>query len=375
MLQTPQYLSPGDSAPAFMGKDQAGNDCILYGMAGTPVMLLFFPNIHIEKYRELLIAMTARYAAFTQAGAEIMAITLNTHDEMVAFATQHMIPFPLLSVTQLVSRQGKELHVLREYNIIQPAITDTGKWHFIPTIMLIDYNSRIRKYYSLAMSFPTVDGLLADINSLMPRRETRVVHSQAPVLFIDNVLSNEECQTLIHVWDEQGNVDSGSMKTIDGKTVGVYNYDTKIRRDHFIKDTALLQSLDVIMRRRIFPQIKKAFNFECTRREDYKIACYDAGRGGYFRKHRDNTTAGTAHRIWAMSLNLNADAYEGGYVRFPEYSDYCYKPHTGSALIFSGSMMHEATDVYNGKRFVLLQFFYGEAQARVRRENSHLLVG
>jgi predicted 2-oxoglutarate/Fe(II)-dependent dioxygenase YbiX len=67
-----------------------------------------------------------------------------------------------------------------------------------------------------------------------------------------------------------------------------------------------------------------------------------------------------------MSLNLNVGEYEGGYLRFPEYAPHLYKPDTGSAIIFSGSLMHEATPVTSGIRFVLLNFFYGDKDAESR---------
>jgi predicted 2-oxoglutarate/Fe(II)-dependent dioxygenase YbiX len=68
-----------------------------------------------------------------------------------------------------------------------------------------------------------------------------------------------------------------------------------------------------------------------------------------------------------MSLLLNDD-YEGGYLRFPEYGLHRYRTKAGGACIFSCSLLHEATDVTAGLRFVLLSFFYGEAEAKMREE-------
>jgi predicted 2-oxoglutarate/Fe(II)-dependent dioxygenase YbiX len=113
--------------------------------------------------------------------------------------------------------------------------------------------------------------------------------------------------------------------------------------------------------------MRTAFNYEVSRFEDFRIACYDSARGGYFRPHRDNTTEGTAHRRFAMSLLLNDD-YEGGTLRFPEYGLHEYRPDAGSAVVFSCSLLHEATDVTRGQRFVLLSFFYGEKEAKIREE-------
>src|SRR6185436_11747663 len=82
--------------------------------------------------------------------------------------------------------------------------------------------------------------------------------------------------------------------------------------------------------------------------------------------HRDNTTAATAHRRWAMSLNLNAEEHDGGYLKFPEFGQHLYRPATGEAIIFGCPLLHEAMDITRGRRFVLLNFFYGEAEAGIR---------
>lgn len=370
-----KVLMAGDIAPPFIGIDQHGENCILWGFAGQPVVVFFYPGIAVPGCEQLLLNFAKLHEAFSKAGCKVIAIGLDNIDVTKHIASLYSIAYPMLSAQNLQGRNAEGNGIIKQYGATKQSTQQQDKIEFAPYSFMIDENSRIRKISPITDITLHPQEVLRDLQTLLPPRESREVSSQAPVLFIDNVLTTEECAYLIHVWDTQGNVDSGSMRTIEGKTVGVYNYDTKIRRDHFISDPALLTHLDMIMRRRIFPQIQKAFHFSCTRREEYKIACYDSERGGYFRRHRDNTTAATAHRIWAMSLNLNSDQYEGGHLKFPEFSDYHYKPKTGSALIFSGSMMHEATDVSNGKRFVLLQFFYGDKEAEIRDKNRHLLVG
>jgi predicted 2-oxoglutarate/Fe(II)-dependent dioxygenase YbiX len=113
------------------------------------------------------------------------------------------------------------------------------------------------------------------------------------------------------------------------------------------------------------PEVRKAFAFRATRFEGFKIACYDASTGGFFRAHRDNLTLSTAHRVFALTLNLN-DAYEGGQLRFPEYGNQLYRPDAGAALVFSCAHLHEVRDVTAGRRFVLLSFLYGDPAAMPR---------
>ncbi|MDO9525444.1 MAG: 2OG-Fe(II) oxygenase [Gemmobacter sp.] len=103
--------------------------------------------------------------------------------------------------------------------------------------------------------------------------------------------------------------------------------------------------------------------------ERYLVGCYDATEGGHFRPHRDNTTLGTAHRRWAVSINLNDD-FDGGEVSFPEYSSRGYKAPRGGAVIFSCSALHAVSRVTRGKRYAFLPFLYDDAAAAIREANA-----
>jgi predicted 2-oxoglutarate/Fe(II)-dependent dioxygenase YbiX len=103
------------------------------------------------------------------------------------------------------------------------------------------------------------------------------------------------------------------------------------------------------------------------------VACYDAAEGAHFRAHRDNTAKGTAHRRFAVSINLN-DGYDGGELWFPEFGPRRYRPPAGGAVVFSFSLLHEATRVTRGVRYATLPFLYDDAAARVRERNSAFLA-
>ena len=125
--------------------------------------------------------------------------------------------------------------------------------------------------------------------------------------------------------------------------------------------------------RRLVPEIHKVFQFQVTRLERYIIACYGADPGGYFRPHRDNTTKGTAHRRFAVTINLNAEEYEGCDLRFPEFGSTVYRAPTGGAVVFSCSLLHEATPMRRGTRYAFLPFLYDDAAARLREDNIQYL--
>jgi predicted 2-oxoglutarate/Fe(II)-dependent dioxygenase YbiX len=113
--------------------------------------------------------------------------------------------------------------------------------------------------------------------------------------------------------------------------------------------------------------VNKAFCYGSFQFDRVLIACYDAERGDYFRRHRDNSTPATAHRRFALTLNLNSDEYDGGELVFPEYGDYRYKPPTGAAVVFSCSLLHEALPVTRGQRFALLSFLRDLDQTSANR--------
>jgi predicted 2-oxoglutarate/Fe(II)-dependent dioxygenase YbiX len=165
------------------------------------------------------------------------------------------------------------------------------------------------------------------------------------------------------------------MRQEGGRTVGRIDPNFKRRRDYLITDEALQQDLVRRLRTRLAPQIAKAFQFQATRIERWLVACYDAETGGFFLPHRDNTTSGTAHRKFACTINLNAEDYEGGELRFPEFGSRSYRASTGGAVVFSCAVLHEAMPVTRGRRYAFLPFLYDEQGAAIRRRNAGTIVG
>ena len=192
---------------------------------------------------------------------------------------------------------------------------------------------------------------------------------QAPILLVPRIFEPELCRRLIDHYEQKGGVDSGFMRDVNGKTVGLLDYSHKRRSDCDIEDEALRRSCMIRMHSRLAPEIKKAFQFNATRIERYIVACYDATTSDHFRAHRDNTTKRTAHRRFAVSLILNTGEFEGGNVRFPEYGPALYSAPAGGAVVFSCSLLHEVTPVTKGKRFVFLPFLSEVAAAKVREKN------
>src|SRR5262249_57679891 len=122
-------------------------------------------------------------------------------------------------------------------------------------------------------------------------------------------------------------------------TLHIQDHRHKRRRDYVITDLGVIAEARRQIARRVLPEVLKAYQFKATRMERYIVSCYRAEDGGHFVAHRDNTTKGTAHRRFAISVNLNAD-FDGGELGFPEYGPKAFKPAPGGAVVFSCSLLH-----------------------------------
>jgi len=196
---------------------------------------------------------------------------------------------------------------------------------------------------------------------------------QAPVLILPNVLEWGLCRKLIELYDQHGGHESGFMREVDGKTVLRADPAHKRRKDYIITDQELIRQLQIRMRRRVVPEILKVHQFNATRMERYIVSCYAAEDGGHFQPHRDNTTKGTAHRRFAVSINLNED-FDGGEIGFPEYGPRRFKIATGGAVVFSCSLMHAVSTVTRGRRYAFLPFLYDDEAAKIREANNPYLA-
>ncbi|MGB3409284.1 MAG: 2OG-Fe(II) oxygenase, partial [Jannaschia sp.] len=237
-----------------------------------------------------------------------------------------------------------------------------------PTLRVID---------AFAFDDAVADGgagrVVACLRDLPPPARFAGPELQAPILYLPRVFEPELCRQLIDLYDAHGGEISGFMRAIDGKTVGIHDASHKVRRDVLLEDPALLATLQSRFLRRIVPEITKVHQYVVTRMERYLVACYDAAEGGHFAAHRDNTTPGTAHRRFAVSVNLNED-FEGGEVSFPEYGPRGFKAPAGGAVVFSCSLLHRVSRVSSGKRYAFLPFLYDDAAAQLREANRASLA-
>jgi predicted 2-oxoglutarate/Fe(II)-dependent dioxygenase YbiX/peroxiredoxin len=349
----PQPLLPGEPAPWFRVPALSGSPSYVFDTAaGRPILLLFFGLASQKQSADALALVQARRALFDDDHACFFGITVDPAD----------------AETGRIAQQLPGIRFFLDYDRAVSRLygADLGDGRYRPHWLLLDRTLRV------AGTFP-IDAGAAALAALEAAAKAPPLPSFAPVLVVPNIFEPELCRHLIALYEKNGGEESGFMREVDGKTVMLTDPNHKKRRDYLIEDMKLQGQLALRVRRRLNPMIARAFQFEPTRMERYIVACYDAEKGGHFRPHRDNTTRGTAHRRFAVSINLNAEDFDGGDLRFPEFGRATYRPPTGGAVVFSCSLLHEATPVTRGTRYAFLPFLYDEAAAEVREANNAFL--
>ncbi len=359
-------LTAGDPAPWFSARSTSNPIYHFNSVGGYRVVLSFFGSSKSAKSGEALNRFCALQSEFEQLNVPFFGVSIDPNDMYLA----KWIKNP----TYLKFIWDFDYQVSLLYGICRIIEGDANQIEYTATTFVLDERLTILGVFAIADPTNHVEQVINFLKNLPAPEPPSIVTRQAPVLLIPHVLEPEFCQYLINLYEANGGSESGFMRQLDGKTVGVLDYSFKQRRDFLIQDPSLLTKLNNTIWRRVKPEIEKAFQFTISRYERYLVACYEDTNQGFFNSHRDNTTKGTAHRRFAMSLNLNTGDYEGGFLKFPEYGSHLYRPGIGEAVIFSCSLLHQATPVTQGHRFVLLSFFYDEEDAKLRQQNLKYLV-
>ncbi len=333
MPQAQHRLEPGDRFPEFMLADQTGAMRAFSQRVRGLATAVFLDSS--EALRQSLRTLAESYQA-----AELDCLVIDGSAEGAE-------PSP----TILADEAGRIRQSLREMAGRSAAANR-------PLAFLLDRNQRIIALAddSLADDSDLARWALTRWSAEPPSAPAAEIRHAAPVLTIPNVLSRDDCRALIARWHEMGNAPGRVTSLVKGEQVERVYESLKKRRDHRLNDPAVLRPLLALIARRLAPELDKAFHYRAFKFDRVLIACYDAERGDFFRRHRDNQTPATATRRFALTLNLNSEEYDGGELIFPEYGDHRYKPATGAAVLFSCSLLHEALPVTAGQRFALLSF-------------------
>ncbi len=184
--------------------------------------------------------------------------------------------------------------------------------------------------------------------------QSTVIQNGLPLTIIDNLLSPEECKTLInradHVKDKDGNrgwhmADTGGL------------YMRVVMIDPTLADT-LFQRIKAFL-----PETYKGFKILYLN-SHFRFSKYAAG--GHFPLHRDGTnldkdrleTYGETQSMFTLNIFLNDD-FLGGETEFFSQkrgqfsSRYIAKPKAGRAALFYANQLHRGNTVQTPYKYLL----------------------
>jgi predicted 2-oxoglutarate/Fe(II)-dependent dioxygenase YbiX/peroxiredoxin len=356
-----KILNSGDTPPMFTQRSMTAENYAFDTVGGRFIVLGFFGTVKDPVGLAMWEKVKAHRRLFDDENLPFFGVTVDKSD----VSERRLMQF-LPGVRHFID---EDTHVSRLYG----AMPVEGEGEYRPHWMLLDPMMRVHTIIPIEKDGSDFEKLKTLIATLPTINNQVGFEIMAPVLVLPRVFEPELCTHLMGLYEKHGGEISGFMRQENGMTVGAHDLSHKSRTDFNIEDDKLKKLLQRRIQAKIVPQIEKAYQYHVTRMERYLVACYDAKTGGHFKAHRDNTTSGTAHRRFAVSINLN-DAFEGGEVGFAEYGTRTFKPPPGGAVIFSCSLLHHVTKVTSGKRYAFLPFLYDDAAAEIRKANNVLLA-
>ena len=356
-----RLLSPGDPAPLFTQDSTSRPDYAFHTVGGRYVVLCFFSSAGKDVGRRALSILDTHRRLFDDDKLAFFGVSLDPDDQgrlsQDLPGVRYFWDFDArISALYGAAPEGPRGAVFRS----QP------RW------VVLDPMLRVRAIFPFRPDGAELPEVIACLEALPPVSLHAGVEAPAPILYLPDVFEAGLCDALMRAYEADGGQPSGFMREQDGRTVLVTDPAHKRRHDVTLSDPDIIASVQARVLRRIVPEVRKVHQFDATRMERYLVACYKSEDLGHFAPHRDNTTRGTAHRRFAVSVNLNSD-FDGGEISFPEYGPRSFKPPKGGAVVFSCSLLHTVAPVTRGRRFAFLPFLYDDAAARIREANNAFL--
>ena len=353
-LATAAQLECGDRIVPFMLPDQKGDRVtpVADEVAGKPVLLVFECGTGEDDraaYAHELASMRDHAEALKKTGATVFAITRREVTGNQRLHAENNLPFQVLS-----DSNGK---VFQSCGLVSlppgcPVVT-----------LVLDPNFRVVRAIGGGDTGSHARRALEDLLRLQEEYRSTQIATHPPVLVLPRALTPKDCTRLIGIWRQPATVWETDGMHCEG--YAIEKGDFKVRNDSYgrvlqlvVRNPEVQQYLDTKLKRRVLPEIGKAFQTTVSQREDYRIAGYDAADGGSLPAHRDNPTPETRQRRFTLSVTLNSE-FSGGGLRFPEYGGQEYRAPTGTAIVWSCSLLHEVLPVTAGERFILGTHLFG----------------
>ncbi len=349
VIGSPTPLGAGDLFPQAAPRTQGRPSFAIDTLAGRYIVLCFFGSAADPRGRAALEAALRHRGRFDDSRASFFGVSIDPADEAEGRVRDMMPGFRIvldfdgaLSRRCGVTTEGQGTRAYRQcWMVVDPTL------HVAATFPVGEAGDEA--------VFRYLDGLPAPA-------DYAGFEIPAPVLVLPNVFEPALCRHLVGLYDADGGSESGVHRA----GAGVMDHSFKRRRDFSLEDPDLIRQIQQTIHRRVVPEIERLFFMRITRMERYIVGCYAAEDGGHFRAHRDNGQGLTAHRRFAVSINLSGD-FDGGAVSFPEYNPRGIKAPPGWAVVFPTNILHKVSQVTRGRRYAFLPFVYDETGAQIRQ--------
>jgi hypothetical protein len=306
-------LLPGDRVPEFILPDAETRLHNFYDrVRGRRAVLVLAANTARQEQWDEIKGYADIALALDSAGVDLFIVT-NDGVESMAMVSK-AIPAPAVWLADIKG-------------VVNLALRTGGKLDKSGLISLfLDSNQRVIAIKGAEPGHaPWALGVLRGLSGEAPL----ALGTVAPVLILPRVLDEEACRRLL------------SQEGLSITPAPIAN-------------PAEVEALSRLLLRRIGPEVDRVFSFDDFRFESLALRQEDAAAGSSaLDRRRDNSDPETAGRSFALILDLDAGAYEGGGLRFPEYGPHLYRPAAGAALVHAGAMLRELLPVTSGRRSLL----------------------
>jgi hypothetical protein len=330
-------LSTGDPFPHLQGQTPTKFLRMNY-MAGRYIVLAFLPaSAPPAEIREVMAQLAGHEALFDDTHCCFFGVL--RHPQLIASA-RNSVP----GIRWFLDPDGD---LFLESGMSSEEEGDESGWFILdPTLRIMKTAplSRTAEVMRWVSELPGVDDYAG-----------APIH--APVLLVPRVYEPELCAELVDYYRRGRSIEGGLIDQSHGVMSPPFiDKDYRSARQLSITDPDLKARMEERIRRRLAPEVFRALRYRVGDIRSYIVAAYDAAEAGRFRPHRDNLPP-LQQRQFTIAINLNEEEYEGCDLRFPEYGTRTYRAPTGGAIVFASSLLHEATLLTRGRRYVTLSFF------------------
>jgi len=308
-------LWSGDRVPNFVLPDPQGQLRYFYQLAGgAPTVLVLAANTARQDQWDEIKGFAAAMPALREAGADLVIVS-NDGIESLAM------------VAKIIPEHAVWLADIK--GVVNLGLRTGSLFAFTGVVtFLLDANQRAFAIRGLEAG--QADWALAMLKA-RPVEPAHRLTTAAPVLLLPGILDGEDCARLMN-----------QMKDADPASGTAP-----------IADPELAGRIAKLLLRRIGPEVEKSFGFDDFAFESTMLRWDSAGPAAAVDRRREIDDPAVQGRSFFLLVDLAAEAYEDGDVLFPEYGPHSYRPGTGGAIVFSGTMLRELKPVSAGRRTLL----------------------